>query len=385
MSASHPVFQPLNPAPRSLVSQARRVAVNARRRFLDPQSLVEAEQTPYQVIYREDIVSLRYYPPLAAETIDVGDRVVPVARRAHPVPLVLVSPLAVNMLIYDLFPRRSLVKYLRAQGFELYLIDWGRPGRRHNGYHIETYFKDWMPKLLAEVRRHSGSQALSLHGWSFGGLFSLCYAALGDPDIRNLVLVGSPCDYHANGALGKQYKRVSESLHWLEQRLGWRVHNTPRWWWRSPGWANALAFKAVNPVSTLQGYLELLRNLDQDEFVRAHATNSAFLNDMVAYPGGVMQDIIQYLWTDNVLARGELPMAGSPARLENVKASLLMICGRNDPIVTRDCSLAALNFVKSTDRKVMDVPGGHMGILAGSQAPTQIWPHVVEWLAERSR
>ena len=29
------------------------------------------------------------------------------------------------MYIYDLFPDRSLVKYLRAQGFELYMIDWG--------------------------------------------------------------------------------------------------------------------------------------------------------------------------------------------------------------------------------------------------------------------
>ena len=31
------------------------------------------------------------------------------------------------MLIYDLFPQRSLVRYLRARGFELYMVDWGRP------------------------------------------------------------------------------------------------------------------------------------------------------------------------------------------------------------------------------------------------------------------
>jgi len=184
----------------------RHTSRNARTRLLDPASLVEAERTPYEVIYEEDIVRVRYYPPLDVDHITVNGEQVTVQKQAHATPLVLVSPLAVNMYIYDLFEQRSLVKYLRARGFELYLIDWGRPDARHNHYTLSTYFADWMPRLLAQVRQHSGSQKLSLHGWSFGGLFSYAYTALGDPDIANLVLLGAPCDYHANGALGKQYR-----------------------------------------------------------------------------------------------------------------------------------------------------------------------------------
>lgn len=368
----------------STIRNLRTAIDNARQRFFDPAPLVQAEQTPYEVIYQEDIIRLRYYPPLQEDHIDVAGQQVPVSRQSYPVPLVLVSPLAVNMMIYDLFPQRSLVKYLRARGFEVYLIDWGRPGWRHNHFNLASYFADFLPKLLAEVRAHSGQQKLSLHGWSLGGLFSLCYTALGDPDIVNLSLVGAPCDYHANGSLGQQYRRLSRSMRWLEDRLGWYVHDTPKRWWRSPGWANALAFKVINPVSSLQGYVDLIRNLHRSDYVSNHATNSAFLNDMVAYPGGVIQDIIQYLMTDNLVAQGRLPMARPTNGLEQVQANLLLVCGRNDPIVTRECSVAMLKHVRSWDHQVLDVAGGHMAILSGSKAPSQIWPQVADWLAERS-
>src|SRR5690606_40751513 len=67
---------------------------NARQRFLDPAPLVQAEKTPYEVIYQEDIVQLRYYPPLAEDHIEVAGQQLTVNRQSYPVPLVLVSPLA---------------------------------------------------------------------------------------------------------------------------------------------------------------------------------------------------------------------------------------------------------------------------------------------------
>lgn len=357
---------------------------NARQRFFQTEKLVQAEKTPFEVIYQEDIVRLRYYPPLKESEIIVDGQTIKVEKKTHKIPLVMVAPLAVNMYIYDLFPERSLVKYLRAKGFELYLIDWGRPSWDHNHYSISSYFAEWMPKLLAKTREHSGSKKLSLHGWSFGGLFSACYASLGDPDIVNLALVGAPSDYHANGELGKQYQRISKQLNWLEKKTGWRVHNTRRRWWRSPGWANSLAFKLTNPIGSLQGYLDLLKNLHDEEYVVSHATNGAFLDNMVAYPGAVIQDVIQYLWADNAVARGELPMKNPTGHLSNVKANLMLVVGKQDPIVTRECSVAMLNHVASKDQTVLEVNGGHMGILSGSKAPETIWPEVAQWLAERS-
>ena len=364
-----------------------RITRNARQRFLNPETLVQAEQTPYEIIFSDDLVNVRYYPPLRENHIPVGDDGTPLAvqRDTHKVPLVLVAPLAVNMSIYDLFPNRSLVKYLRASGFELYLIDWGTPGWDHNHFDIATYFADYLPELLDEVQKHSGASEVSLYGWSFGALFSYCAAALdNDKRIRNLVLIGSPCDYHANGSIGKQYQLISKSLSLLENTLGFRVHQTKRRFWRSPGWANATAFKLTSPISSLRNYLDLVRNLHSEEYITRNATQGAFLNDMVAYPGGVIQDTVQYLWVDNCTAHGDLPMHDADHTLKDVTSDIMLVYGDNDPLVTPECSRALVDQVSSLEIEQALVPGGHMGILAGSAAPTHIWPKVVEWLAKHS-
>ncbi|MDF1779790.1 MAG: alpha/beta fold hydrolase [Alcanivoracaceae bacterium] len=369
---------------RRRLSASRHALRNARDWLALSNDLVQAGHTPYEVIAQDDIVRLRYYPPLAETHITIDGKTVNVEAQPFPIPLVIVAPLAVNMLIYDLFPERSLVRFLRARGFEVYLVDWGTPSARHNHQSLATYFADFLPALLQKVREHSGSQKLSLHGWSFGGMFSYCTTALGDKDIVNLALVGAPNDYHANGDLGRQYQRLSKQLRWVERRWGWRVHDSRKRFFRAPGWGNALGFKLTNPIGSLQGYTELLKKLHDRNFVSAHATNAAFLDRMVAYPGAVVQDFIQYLWVDNVLAHGQLPMPNSNATLKNIQANILAIVGKQDIIVTKECTSALLNQVGSTDQTLVEVDGGHMGIVSGSKAPAQSWWLMADWLAARS-
>lgn len=178
---------------------------HARQRLFDRDALVQAGQTPYEIIHEDGPVSLRYYPPLAEREIRMADdSTVAVADKAQRMPLVIVPPLAVNMRVYDLFPERSPARYLRARGFELYLVDWGTPTRAQDELDLSSYFAGLLPKALEQVRAHSGKRRLSLHGWSFGGLFGLCHAAIAGDDIANLVLIGTPVDYHDNGELGER-------------------------------------------------------------------------------------------------------------------------------------------------------------------------------------
>src|SRR5699024_11954693 len=82
--------------------QIRRRVNNARAWLSNSPEVVQAGKTPYDVIYEEDIVKLRYYPPLKEESITVAGEKIVCATTSHPVPLVIVSPLAVNMLIYEI-------------------------------------------------------------------------------------------------------------------------------------------------------------------------------------------------------------------------------------------------------------------------------------------
>ena len=368
-----------------LPKPARRILNNANDRLFRARDLVLAEQTPYEVVHSNDLVKLRHYLPITQNEVMVDGIAMTVNKNTHKVPLVIVPPLAVNMLIYDLFPERSLVKYFVAQGFDVYLIDWGMPTRKHTHYNLNTYVSEFMPEFLAKVREHSGQQQLSLHGWSMGGIFTLCYTALThDPDIRNLVILGTPINSHASGAIGKVYQAIERRAEWVRKNTGFRIHNLNPQWLHTPGWANVVGFKMTNPMGSLMGYWELVVKLADRQFVVNHATTSAFLDKMVAYPGGIVQDMMVRIWIDNELAKGYMQLGKNEARLADIQCALWAGAGKSDNMVTKAAVETLMDHVSSSDKEFVVVAGGHMGILSGSKAPSDVWPKVADWLAARS-
>lgn len=368
-----------------LKKQAAKVLANANDRFLRLNDITLADKSPFTVVHDNGLVQVRHYLPLTEKHIQAGTERIKVASKKHRVPVVIVPPLAVNMLTYDLFPERSLVKYLMARGFEVYLIDWGNPDRRHTHYNMQTYVVDFMPDMLKQIRRHAGVDDLSLHGWSLGGTLSLTYAALsGDPHIRNLVVIGTPVDSHASGSLGKMYQFMSQQAEWVRTNTGFRIHNLNPKLMHTPGWVNTVSFKMLSPVASLMGYWELLTRLGDREFVINHATNASFLNNMVAYPGGIVQDMMIRIWIDNEMANGQFPIGEETADLRQIQGSVLAFAGRADTMVTEDAVKPLLSLVGSKDGEFHVISGGHMGILSGSKAPQEAWPLTADWLAKRS-
>lgn len=368
-----------------LTRQGALYAGNAFDRVFRAASLVQAGQTPFETLYSDGLVSLRYYPPLQEDFVELDGMVIPVERKTHRTPIVIIPPLAVNMLIYDLFPQRSLVRFLRAKGFEVYLIDWGIPKWEHTHYNMHTYVAELLPAYLNRVREHSGEQELSLHGWSMGGMFTLFYSALSkDQHIRNAIVLGLPIDSHASGAIGWMYQRIADVAGVVRKRTGFQLHDLKPHWFHTPGWANTIGFKLTNPVGSVMGYWDLLVRLGDREFVTNHATTSAFLDRMVAYPGGVIQDTVVRVWIDNQLAKGQIQIGEDFARLENVNANLLAIAGQEDTLATPGAAKRVMDHVSSVDKAFRVAPGGHMGILAGSKAPRASWLELAEWLAVRS-
>ena len=357
-----------------ITRSTRHIWQNASDRIFRSGELARAGKTPFQTIYGNKLVTLRYYAPVEGSTTV-----------QHRTPLVIVPPLAVNMLIYDLFPERSLVNYLVAQGFKVYMIDWGKPSLRHAHYDLATYIQKLMPEFLAQVRQHSGEQQLSLHGWSLGGAFSLSYTALfKDKDIRNIVILGSPIDTHQSGYMGKIYQFIQRQSVHVRKHTSFRLHKLPSRLFHVPGISNTIGFKLTDPIGNLAGYWELLTKLGDRDYVITHATASAFLDNMMAYPGGVMRDLILRYWIDNELSTGVVRFGEQTANLKEVDSALLAVGGQNDNICTVDAVRPVLDLVSSRDKEFVIVPGGHMGIVSGSKAPESVWIKTAEWLAARS-
>lgn len=367
------------------LQQGQNIRRNAFDRIFRHQQLAKAGKTPYDTVYSNGLVSLRHYVPQVSALDSHLRADSNTTAKPHRIPLVIIPPLAVNMLIYDLFPERSLVGYLVEKGFNLYLIDWGKPGLQHTDYDVSTYVKTLMPEFLEQVRKHSGEQALSLHGWSLGGAFALIYSALfQDPDIRNLVILGAPVDTHKSGYMGEFYQFLHRQAQWIRQNTNLRLQHLPSRYFHVRGMTNTLGFKMTDPIGNLSGYWQLFTKVADREYVVNNATSSAFLDHMLDYPGGVMRDVILKFWIDNELSTGKIQLGQQVADLANVQSALLTFGGLNDNIVTAAAIEPLLKLVNSTDKEFVLVPGGHMGIVSGSKAIETIWEKTSEWLSERS-
>lgn len=353
------------------------LANNAFDRMFRPGELVVSNRCAFDVIYQQDLLSVRHYRPLAE---------VQAAAPVRRVPLVMIPPLAASSVIFDLLPQRSLVRFMLDQGFDVYLIDWGEPEKDHSHLGIEDYVNRMLPTALEQIRQRSGCPDVSLMGWCMGGLFALIYAGLsGDPKIRNLVTVASPVDSREGGIAGGLMGMLNGPARLVRKYTNFRVHDIDPQYLLVPGWFNALAFKLTNPVGSLMSYWDLLTRLWDREFVEAHTTTSQFLNNMLNYPGGIVQDVFVKLGVDNDLSRGEIRIGDQQSSFDRIECSLLVFAGQDDAIVRPAAAHRVMDLVRSADKEFVVAPGGHMGVFAGSGAPAHVWEVAAQWLAPRSQ
>lgn len=350
------------------------------------ETLVQSGLTPYETLLQGDPMSLRYYPQPAGADIEVDGTRLPVLRQRHPVPLLLVPPLGVTTETFDLLPHRSLVRHMAARGFHTYLIDWGRPQKRHAHLGLQDYAVDMFGQAVDEVRRHSGSREVSLMGWCMGGLLSLLHLGLtGDKAIRNLITVASPVDLRGGGIVARAASALNTPARLIRKYSSWRLHTLDPSRLHAPGWLTTLGFKLTDPVGSITTYWDLLTRLWDREFVETHSTTSDYLNNMLLYPGGVIQDMVVKMAVDNQLASGRIEIRGRVAELSRIQANLLVFAGTTDHLVPAPIARRLVDVVGSKDREFRVVPGGHMGVILGSRAPGSVWEPAVHWLAPRSQ
>ena len=360
-------------------------ALNALERQLFSENFIVSNLTPYDEIYREDIMTVRHYLPLEDARITIGSETLEVAETLHRVPLVLVPPLAATSMIFDLLPQRSVVRYFLAKGFDVYLIDWGDVTADHSHLSLETYILQWMPAALKQIRRHSGQPDISFFAYCMGGLITLIYAAASrDAQIRNLITVASPIDMHQSGIAGRVLSLVYRPVNLISRLLNFSLMDLPARYLHIPGWLSSLIFKLTNPMGSLVSTLELLVNFWDREYVKSHTTVSQWFDDMADFPGQTIKQMLVKMGLQNQMANGLIQMGDGEASFDRIHCALLAFAGDSDNIVSISAAHKVLDIVSSEDKQFCVVPGGHAGVFAGKRAPANAWAISVDWLSVRS-
>lgn len=365
---------------------AAKVATNGFDWLFRRRRLVKSGRTWFELVHDGDLMSVRYYGLPDEDHIELADGArLPIERNRHPVPLVIVPPLGVTADVFDLLPQRSLVRYMAARGFDVYLIDWGRPRREHAHLGFADYADDLFGTALEKIRRHAGTEDVSLMGWCMGGLLCLMHQGLEqDPHIRNIVTVASPIDMRGAGLLGELGKAINGPAQLLRRYTSLRLDMLDPASLYAPPFLTTLSFKLTSPVASVTTYWDLVTNLWDREFVESYSTTSDYLNRMLLYPGGVIRDMTVKIAVDNKLAAGTIEVGDRVAEIGRITCPLLAFAGETDRLVSPAVAGKLVDVVASTDKEFRVAPGGHMGVILGSRAQSMVWAQSAEWLAERS-
>ncbi len=323
-------------------------------------------QTPREMVWALNKAKLYRYVP-----------VVPPEQR-YRVPLLLIFAIMNRPSILDLRPGHSFVEFMLQRGYDVFLLDWGVPGLEDKDLKLDDYAIEYLPRAIRKVKALAGVDEFSMLGWCIGAILTTIYAAMRPDDgLRNLLLLTAPLDFTNRNEL--------TFARWVDERY-FNVDLVVNTFGNMPAEMIDYGARALKPVENyITNYCKLWDNLDDPRVVESWHAMNTWVTDNIPMAGGAYRQLIVELYRKNKLIRNELMVRDQVVDLSRIRANLLTVIATGDHITPPCQSAAIMEKVSSHDKELYQIPGGHIGIMAGSGAAKITWPHLDGWLGPRSR
>lgn len=271
-------------------------------------------------------------------------------------PVVVVPSLINPPSILDLTPRQSLMRWLAAQKFNAFLLDWGTPDAAARDMDVTAHVE----RLLIPLMRRF-AQPPVLVGYCLGGTMALA-AACAAP-AAGLAMIAAPWRFDG---FGLRAKAEIASLWSSAQPLCDAMGLVPMEVLQSGFWrldprrtiAKYEAFAAMDPASEPAREFVALEDWANAGAPLTYAAGRQLFEDFIAAnrPG-------HHAWR----VSGRIT---DPAALD---------CPAIDFVSTSDRIVPAATASGIADRR--DLSAGHVGMIVGSKARTQLWEPLSDWLS----
>ena len=324
---------------------------------------------PKEEVWREDMVRLYHYQPV----VDKPARV----------PILLTYALVGRYQMIDLEADRSFVRKLLAEGLDVYMVDWGLPGRAQRWLTIDDYVSGYLDDCVDFIRERHGLKQINMLGICQGGVFTTCYAALFPDKVKNLVLTVTPIDFHGDKEhpeTGSGYMNL-----WARSLTHEDVDTMVDTLGTAPGAMVGFSFLMMNPVGNVTKYTsELVEILDDEAKLLNFLHMERWIADRPGHPGEVMRQWFKDLYQDNKLVRSELVLGDRRVELDRITMPVLNVYAEGDVIIPTSCSRGLEGRFGTDDYSELAVPGGHIGTFVGGKAQKILAPSIAKWLKKRN-
>jgi polyhydroxyalkanoate synthase subunit PhaC len=166
--------------------------------------------TPGKVVFRNRLLEVIHYQP-------TRDQV-------HAVPIVIVTPWINKFYILDLNAKKSLVRHLIEQGFDIYITSWKNPGEDMRDVTFDDYLSEGIGSALETARAISGSDKVHAVGYCIGGAALATYLAWANRHwpadqvpVASATFLTTLVDYHKPGDV--EVFLDEGSVRWLSRSM----------------------------------------------------------------------------------------------------------------------------------------------------------------------
>ncbi len=316
--------------------------------------------TPSELVYQEDRMKVFHY--------------VPVQKKLHSPPVLMVYALVNRQYMLDLQPDRSVIKYLLDQGIDVYLIDWGYPAPMDKFITLEDYIEGYLNNAVDKVLELSGESKLTLAGICQGGTFSAIYASLHPDKIKNLITIVAPVDFDTDTGLLNVWSK------------GLDVDKMAKTFGNIPGDFMNIGFLLMNPFRlVMDKYIGFMVNIDDNNFVNNFIRMEKWIFDSPDQAGAAWKQFIRDCYQKNLLIKGGLKIGDKTVNLKNITMPVLNIFAEYDHLVPPACSREFTKHTGSKDTEIASFATGHIGIFVSSKSQKEICPRMSEWIIKRSK
>lgn len=274
-------------------------------------------------------------------------------------------------MIADYHNGQSLVETLLANGIgHVALTDWKSATDDMKDLEIDNY----LAEVVVAIDDLGGR--VNLVGLCQGGWVSAMIAARFPDKVNALVLAGAPIDTDAgNGPIKRMVHESPISFYEELVALGGGLMKGK---FMLQGWKN------MHPQQHyFQDHIDLYEHIDDPAYLAKEETFESWYENPIDLPGRWYLQVIEQLFKENRLAKGEFIALGRKLDLHDITCPAYLLGGDADDITTPEQVLDAAELLGTPKREIVrkTVPGGHIGLFMGARTLREHWPVIAHWIA----
>ena len=309
--------------------------------------------TPGRVVFRNDLMELIQYAPQS--------------ELVHEVPLLASPPWINKYYVMDLAPGRSFIEWAVQHQRTVFAISYRNPEATMRDVSLDDYLVQGPQTALDVIVDITGADKIDIVGLCLGGALTAMTAAYlthsGDSRIGSMTLLNTLLDYSDPGALGMFTDEKTVAA--LEKQMA------------------AKGFLEASNMATTFDLLranDLIFNYVVSNWLMGQDPPAfdilAWNADSTRMPAAMHSFYLRSLYLKNLLAKGELEIAGQRLALSDVKSDTYLVGAINDHIVPWQASYKTTELLPGDTRYVL-TSGGH---IAGIVNPpnTKAWYEVAD-------